>query len=203
MIKYLSSSIEVPSMLGIPKKSFFGLVVTNRSQHHVVRQGGTWVPRRTPNFFARSVNSYIFIKSFLPAAVFAVSFQAKISDAAVFDINELPVGRNVTLLKPATTVVPLATRTTLGATDLPQMLKFEVIADVGNQPNSIRVAIYDSTRERVRYIDIKPGVPFVYSFSDLDTVLVIPQIPKEASNLPSYRSTKLQIESDKPLSVGR
>jgi hypothetical protein len=124
---------------------------------------------------------------------------AEPSRGAAFDINELPLGKNVTLLKPATTIVPIATRTTLGATDLPQILKFEAIGDGGNQVAAIRMAIYDSSQARVRYIDIKRGVPFLYTFRDLDSILVIPQTPGGSSS----SSIKLQIESDKPLSIGR
>lgn len=149
-----------------------------------------------------------FLLSQLPYALLAIVCTLATAAEAPdrFDILELPVGQNVTLLKPATTLVPLTTRAILGATDLPQILKFEVTGPVTNSqhPSPLRMAIYDSNSDRVRYVDINYGVPFLYNFKSLDAIVIIPQGPAKPNTSQNKSQTViLQIESDKPLSIGR
>jgi hypothetical protein len=125
------------------------------------------------------------------------------ASAEAFNISELPVGKNVTLLKPATTTVPLWTRTTLGPTDLPQILKFEVVGNGSAPGTEIKLAIYDATQKRVRYVKVRHGVPFLYNFADLDAIMVIPEGAASKDRSEHSGGLTLQVESDKPLSVGR
>ncbi|MEZ4743268.1 MAG: hypothetical protein R3B45_12620 [Bdellovibrionota bacterium] len=142
--------------------------------------------------------SLLFLKVF-----FAFFIMANTLDAASFDINVLPVGKNVTLLKPATTMVPLKVKATLGATDVPQTLSFKSIWNGKGQGPSIRLAIYDSNQTRVRYVEVRPGIPFLYSFRGLSSIMVIPEVTGSFLSKKFSKDLKLQVESDKPLSIGR
>ena len=111
-----------------------------------------------------------------------------------FNLNSLPIGANVTLPRTATIVAPLQGRIMLTSTDLPQTVSVKV--DPQLQRKAIKVAIYDNNQERVRYVEIKPGAPFLYSFQNLQPIYLMPQ---DANAVPA----EIKIESDKPLAIGR
>jgi len=140
-------------------------------------------------------------------AVVSFGFDYSSANAASFDIKKLPVGKNVTLLRPATTLVPMAVKTKLAATDVPQTVSFKAIwKGKGKNKYSarkIKLAIYDADQSRVRYVDIKQGIPFLYSFKGLTSIVVIPESANGSSFAKGAKNLSLQIESDKPLSIGR
>jgi hypothetical protein len=114
-----------------------------------------------------------------------------------FDITELPKGGSVTLPHPAATVVPLHLKVQVASTDKKQLLKISRLEQGAAEGNLI-VAIFDSNLPRVKYLNIKAGNHALYHFKNLSTIQLVPQV-KKSSNL---RSTKLLLESNRPLTVG-
>ena len=102
-----------------------------------------------------------------------------------FDIDRLPKGADVTIPRPATTLVHPGGRAVLTATDIPQTLSFKPV-----NGRSLKLSIYDPSAQRVQYVDLQPGTPFLYNFKDLGSITVLPE-----------GSTSLQVESDKPLQI--
>lgn len=125
----------------------------------------------------------------------ASSLSAQSAGAMGFHLDRLPRGKNVTIPKPATTFVPLTSRIQLTATDMPQSISFRPVNLNNGQLQTIRLAIYDPGSERVRYVDVKPGTPFLYAFRKLSSITVIPDAKGGDPSL------KLQVESNKPLQI--
>ena len=115
-----------------------------------------------------------------------------------FDLNVLPRGSEVTLPQPAVIFVPLDTRVTLSATDSPQSLKMTAHSLSKRNATALELAVYDSNSERVRYLTIKPDVPYVYSFKGLSSIMVITKIAS-----PARSRQVLRIESDKSLKIAK
>ena len=118
-----------------------------------------------------------------------------------FYLDRLPNGKSVTIPRPATTIVPLTSSVMLTATDIPQSLSIRAVttsgsAFVASQP--IRISIFDRNSDRVRYVDLKPGMPYVYSMKDLETITVVPQVGASGAEA---RNLALRVESDKPLEI--
>lgn len=114
----------------------------------------------------------------------------------VFHIDRLPKGKNVTLGRPATTVVPLDQRIQLTATDIPQSISFRAVNTENGAAQTIKISIFDGEAERVKYVDVKPGTPFLYTFKELGAITVIPK-----GTGPVAHGLSLQVESDKPLEI--
>lgn len=116
-----------------------------------------------------------------------------------FYLERLPRGKNVTLPLPATVYVLLKNRVTLTPTDKLQSVKFTPINVTKGRAQPIRIAIYDSQADRVKYADVKPGLPFLYNFKGLDKISVVPDKIGKRMN----RNMRLRIESNKPLEISR
>jgi len=119
----------------------------------------------------------------------------------VFELESLPPGTNVTLPRPALTLAPMRGHVRITSTDMPQTVSiapvFDGVAVVGQE---FKVAIFDSNSDRVQYINLKSGTPFLYSFKTLSSVTIVPQaLPPSVS----VEKVKLKIESDKPLGLSR
>lgn len=139
------------------------------------------------------------MKFFLPAIIF-LSF-ASISSAKGFNLKKLPKGSEVTLPYPATTFIPLNERVTLSATDSPQSLKMTSRSlRKGIKAVNLMLAIFDRNLERVKYLTIKPGVPYVYSFNGISSIMIIPKL--HDTNI-TRKKQILQVESDKSLTISR
>jgi hypothetical protein len=115
---------------------------------------------------------------------------------AGFELTRLPPGKNVTLPRPATTFVPASERVTLTATDIPQSLSFRPVNLKTGRVTSLRLSIYDAGSDRVQYVDLRPGTPFLYNFKELSTITVI-------AGQSAMEGVELQVESDKPLEIAR
>lgn len=113
-----------------------------------------------------------------------------------FDLGRLPPGKNVTIPRPATTYVPLTARVVLTATDMPQTVSLKPVNLKAGNVSMLRVSIYDKDSERVQYVDLRPGTPFLYNFKELSSITVIPQAQGQVSD-----GMSLQVESDKPLEI--
>ncbi len=120
----------------------------------------------------------------------------KDSKVTGFDLGRLPPGKNVTIPRPATTYVALTARVVLTATDMPQTVSLKPVNLKAGSVSKLRVSIYDKDSDRVQYVDLSPGTPFLYNFKELSSITVIPQ----ASGAVSEGMT-LQVESDKPLEI--
>lgn len=119
-----------------------------------------------------------------------------------FTLDTLPHGADVTLPGPATTLISLSSRATLSATDSPQTLSFTSVNRGSGSSTPLRLAIFDKNQERVKYIELRPGTPFLYSFKTLATISVIPEMLR-GSVAPKGGVVMLQVESDKPLTIAR
>ena len=121
---------------------------------------------------------------------------------AGFFLERLPKGADVTLPRPAVTFVKLTDRVTLSSTDIPQTIKFQAVKFSKGKPKSFKVAIYDDKARRVRYVRLKPGIPYLYSFKELGSIAVVPETPqlKRGQKLKHYG---LRVESNKPLGLSR
>lgn len=117
--------------------------------------------------------------------------------SGVFDLERLPVGKNVTFPRPATTLVPPLARVQLTGTDMPQSLSFKAVTVPGASlgPGGIRVAIHDPNADRVIYTEIQKDTVYLYHLKDLKPVLVMTE--------GGDHRLKLQVESNKPLDIGR
>ena len=113
-----------------------------------------------------------------------------------FDVDRLPKGANVTIPRPATTLVKPGGRVVLTATDIPQTLSFKPVSVQGAAvaaAGTLHVSIYDPHAERVQHVELKPGTPFLYNFKELfDSITVLPEGGGGAA---------LEVESDKPLQI--
>lgn len=112
-----------------------------------------------------------------------------------FHLNRLPKGKSVTIPRPATTLMPLNERAAFTATDMPQSLSFTPLETGRGQAEPIKVAIFDRRSERVQYINVVPGTPFLYTFRELATITVIAESKAASSTL------LLKVESNKPLEI--
>mgnify|MGYP001546345419 CR=1 FL=1 len=137
----------------------------------------------------------------IAAAVLVVGMLAQAKPAG-FYIERLPAGSDVTLPVPATTFVPLTQRVMLTSTDMPQSISLKAVSTGGGRVLPIQVSIFDRNSDRVKYIDLRPGQPFLYKFQNLSSIYVIPKMPKGQSGR-TVAHLKLQIESDKPLGIAR
>lgn len=119
------------------------------------------------------------------------------SKEAGFHLDRLPQGKNVTIPRPATTFIPLSSTVNLTATDTPQSLSLKPInVKTGGNVSGLRVSIMNRESGKLQYVELKPGMPFVYSFEELGSVTVIPQ-----ANGVAIEGLSLQVESDKPLEI--
>lgn len=123
------------------------------------------------------------------------SFQAAPSfGAGAFNIKRLPLGKNVTLPRPALSIIPMDESTTLSSTDVPQTIIFSLARPTNA---NLKIAIHDPQSEHVQYLSISKKHRALYTFKGLSTIRIVPH---------SSRTTKgnqLMVESDKPLSIGR
>jgi len=148
-------------------------------------------------------HSYRALKIGLVATGFLATGYSSIGladDKTVFDILKLPTGASVTLPAPATTSVPIDAPFQLGSTDLPQTVSLRIFGMVGQ--GEMKVAVFDSGASRVQYLKASPGVAAVYTFRRLGHITIKPSTPK---GLKTWQGStaKLQIESDKPLTIAR
>lgn len=119
-----------------------------------------------------------------------------------FNVEEMPAGAEVTLPGAARTLVPISAKIRFESTDSPQTISIVPIMIAGARPVPVRVAIFGSNKkEPVKYVQIAPGAPFLYSFKGLSSITMQTEIPKTANA--SNEGVRLQIESDKPLTVAR
>jgi len=136
------------------------------------------------------------LTAFMVLTLFAVPSLAKPKG---FYLERLPRGKNVTLPLPATVFVSLKNRVTLAPTDKSQSISLSPINVSKGRSKPIRVAIFDANADRVKYADIKPGLPFLYNFKGLDKISLVPdKLGKRID-----RNMRLRIESNKPLEISR
>ena len=136
-----------------------------------------------------------FLKSLL---IFMGIFWGPGSVTYAFDLKELPLGKSVTLPRPAITLIPLTSKARLTATDRQQTVKLTSVAKSG-RGIAFTLAIYDDLSEKVRYVKLKPGGSMIYSFLGINTIQVVPMLPKGSRK---YSHARLKVESNRPLGVG-
>jgi hypothetical protein len=121
-----------------------------------------------------------------------------------FYATSLPKGKDVTLPPPAITFVPLSDRVTISSTDMPQTLKLSAVNLTKGKPQTFRVAIYDSLSPRVKYITLKPGLSYMYTFKDLNSIAVVPEISQQPRQTTvACADCQLRLESNKALGISR
>ncbi len=120
--------------------------------------------------------------------------------SSIFDVDELPHGKNITLGRAAVIRLTRDARSlTLQATDTPQTLSFEL-----EGPSSKNVmediGLFDTNKTRVQHIHLESGKTYLYTFSGLNSILVIPE-PTPTRNKVTPNDTGILIKSDKPLTL--
>lgn len=116
---------------------------------------------------------------------------------SIFNIMNLPRGKNVTINRPATTKIALNHKVKLTATDSPQTVSFKVLTP---KTATVTVAVYDKKNHKIRDVAVKASQTSLYSFSsENNTIYVIPR-QSPSSNKPNM-NTFIQIESDRPLNI--
>lgn len=113
-----------------------------------------------------------------------------------FNLETLPIGKNVTFPRPATTLVSASTRVQLTGTDMPQSLSLKAVSGAQTSgPGTIKISIYDQNADRVFYKELKRDTTYIYHLRDLRPVIMITE--------GGDPRLKLQVESNKPLEIGR
>ena len=99
-------------------------------------------------------------------------------------ISDLKKGQEVTLTGRSTTVIPYGESFYVAATDLPQTVSFSQIWR-GNKKNDpkLKIAIYDKSNDKVKYLNLKKSVPFIYSLRNTERVLIVPEKAKGKSTI--------------------
>jgi hypothetical protein len=131
----------------------------------------------------------------------AVTLCSGVAFADHFAVDQMPVGAEVTVPPAAKTIVPMGARVKLSSTDNPQTLRIVPIGNGETFAAPIKLAIFDSNQERVKYIRVTPGAPFLYSFKGLSTITIQPSLQKTSGDAPG--GVRMQIESDKAVTVAR
>lgn len=124
--------------------------------------------------------------------------------SAEFKISDLKKGQEVTLTGRSTTVIPYGESFYVAATDLPQTVSFSQIWK-GNKKNDpkLKIAIYDKSNDKVKYLNLKKSVPFIYSLRNTERVLIVPEKAKGKKVLSLMKNQRIHVRSSKPLTVAR
>jgi len=130
---------------------------------------------------------------------FGSTVWAQSLQGAVFSLEQLPVGAEVTLPRGSQTQVPLKTSVSLTATDMPQSVRLKPVSTLAGGSKVITIALFDRFQERVKYIDLKADTPFIYSFKDIGSVNI--SVTTGTAKTAQKDDLKLEVTSDKPLSV--
>jgi hypothetical protein len=122
------------------------------------------------------------------------------AQAELFSIDQMPIGGEVTVPPSAKTVVPMGARVKISSTDNPQTIRIVPIGDGSTFATAIQLALYDSKMDRVKYINVSPNAPFLYSFHGLSSISIVPSLPNGGG---ASKSVRIQIESDKAVTFAR
>lgn len=150
--------------------------------------------------FLEILTEFYMSKYFLYS--FVMLFSLKISGKA-FDFAELPEGKDITLVAPATTAIPFPYSAELSPTDLPQLLSFTVLPKNPSDQRLLKI-ILRPERETKKEIQIQPGKTGMYVFTQLSAVKVEWEVSgsngREQLNQDDFT---LEVSSSKPLKIGR
>lgn len=138
-------------------------------------------------------------KLLLCSIMFGLSISARaVESSELFTLEQLPVGKSVTLPKPATTSMAGTNSVKLTSTDLPQTVKLTAYSTHNAPVPPFKVAIYDPFQDRVQYVEINGKTPVLYNFHALGTINIVPKLGKAFSS-----AVRLRVESDKPMEISR
>lgn len=118
-----------------------------------------------------------------------------------FSVEEMPVGSEITVPPTAKTVVPMGARVKLSSTDNPQTIRIVPVGNGSVFAAPIKLAIFDQHQDRVKYVNVTPNEPFLYSFKGLSTISIQPSLAKGGSMM--SKAIRMQIQSDKAVTVAR
>jgi hypothetical protein len=136
------------------------------------------------------------------AVIFCLSFVgSSMAAAESFSVEQMPIGADVTVPPTARTIVPMGARVKLTSTDNPQTIRIVPVGNGSTFAAPIKLAIFDSHQDRVKYVQVTPNAPFLYSFKGLSTISIQPSLIKGDSS--SAKSIHMEIESDKAVTVAR
>lgn len=121
--------------------------------------------------------------------------------ASNFSIEQMPIGAEVTVPPTAKTVVPMGSRIKLTSTDNPQTIRVVPVGNGSVFPAPIKLAIFDANQDRVKYVEVAPNAPFLYSFKGLSTISIQPSLVKGGTE--AAKGIRMEIESDKAVTVAR
>ncbi len=132
-------------------------------------------------------------------AIYSIAISLSLRGGA-FDLNDLPHGKNVTLLRSTVTKVPILSRVKLSVSENPQSVSFR-LSEEAKSSSSIRLAIYDAKQDGVYYQVIHTGKVYSYSIKDSESVVIIPQLASHSKAV--AKGLSLLVQSDKPLNIAR
>lgn len=118
-----------------------------------------------------------------------------------FSIEQMPIGAEVTVPPTARTVVPMGARVKLTSTDNPQTIRIVPVGNGSVFPAPIKLAIFDTHQDRVKYVEVTPNAPFLYSFKGLSTIAIQSTLVKGGAD--TEKGVRMEIESDKAVTVAR
>lgn len=134
----------------------------------------------------RSICYYLILQAFLSQAAHG---------SRSFKVAQLPLGKSLTLPRPALMQVGQDMKITLNSQDLPQTVKFSLASSgVGK----MGVTIFDEEGKLTKEFVLKKRDTILYSFQRLTNIKVV-----TTGATKKARSLQLLIESNKPLGVSR
>lgn len=131
----------------------------------------------------------------------SASVVASMAKAQSFSVEQMPIGAEVTVPPTAKTIVPMGSRVKLTSTDNPQTIRIVPVGNGSFFAVPIRLAIFDAHQDRVKYVQVTPNAPFLYSFKGLSTISIQPSLVKGDGAV--SKSIQMEIESDKAVTVAR
>ena len=121
----------------------------------------------------------------------------------VFRTQDIPVGKSITILPSMPAALDLNSKIVISSTDTPQTLKFESKNALGITKIPIRFSIWNRKQSVTKKIEVKSGQVFLYTFQKLDSLVVIPDVPKGKNAWNESSLNFLQVQSDRPLTLAR
>ena len=118
-----------------------------------------------------------------------------IASTGPFKVKNLPIGKTLTLPKPAMMQIPQDMPVYLTSEDIPQAIKISLMNTGRGRMN---IAIYNNDRKLTKEFRLKRGDTVLYTFDGLTSIKLVPQGEGKYT-----RGLKLRLESNKPLGVRR
>ena len=122
-------------------------------------------------------------------------FLTTLLQGAPFKVGQLPIGKTLTLPKPALMEVPGDMPVHLISEDIPQTVKISL---AGRGQGRMNIAIFNDERKLTKEFKLSRGDTVLYTFDRLTTIRLVPTAEGKYT-----KGLKIKLESNKPLGVRR